>query len=298
MKQKILVAVSGGVDSVVLLDQLVKKYSAAEIVAAHFNHQIREAALRDARFVENLAKHYGVAYAYGQADVPAYAAEHKMSLEDAARQLRYGFLEKAALENGCLQVAVAHHADDQVETIVMRFLRGSGARGLSGMPEQRKLGAVTMIRPLLGVSRAAIELYAKENKLEHVVDETNTDTDILRNKIRHELIPLLKTYNPNLQESLARMSDIFSAEDVYLDDLARQSLETVVTRRSERSVRIDRVAFNDCPLVIQRRMVRLMIEHCQTEVPVGLAYIENFLKNNCTEVLINENGLLEVRKTS
>ena len=191
------VATSGGVDSMVLLF-LLKKFGYS-VKALHFEHGIRgEESLRDARFVEDFCKKNSIPFVLGHADVPVYANENKLSIETAARKLRYEFFDSCKTD----KIAVAHHADDQVETILQHITRGSGIKGLVGMmPRSGKI-----IRPLLCVTKDEIMDYCVLNNISYVCDSTNDDIQYSRNKIRHNVIPELKKINPNLTNAFLRLS--------------------------------------------------------------------------------------------
>ncbi|MGH7240306.1 MAG: tRNA lysidine(34) synthetase TilS [Candidatus Saccharimonadales bacterium] len=178
---KYIVAVSGGVDSVVLLD-LLAKLPGLELVVAHFDHGIRSDSSEDRRFVEKLAKNYNLQFIFAEGKLSAKASEA------AAREARYEFLEKARLNTGAAAIITAHHQDDVLETAVINLIRGTGRRGLSSLKETEKVK-----RPLLGYSKKAIKAYAKSHGLKWREDPTNTDTKYLRNYVRHELLPKLGT---------------------------------------------------------------------------------------------------------
>jgi tRNA(Ile)-lysidine synthase len=205
---KLLVGVSGGPDSLCLLDGFVRLGYA--VVAAHYNHRLRPEADADARHVQRVAEQMGVTFISAASDVRGYASEAGMSVEEAARTVRYRFLFAEARHLGCAAVAVGHTADDQVETVLMHFLRGAGLSGLRGMlpcgvmPEWDD--AIPLVRPLLGVWRKDVIAYCKEHALEPVFDKSNLDTTYFRNRLRHELIPTLQDYNPQVKEVLWRMS--------------------------------------------------------------------------------------------
>jgi len=207
---RVLVALSGGPDSVCLLsilEELRAKYS-LDICVAHFNHKLRgEAAERDARFAERLARQKGLPFAISSADVGAYAERQRLSTEDAGRRLRYEFLLRSSLSLGTNRVAVGHTADDQAETMLMRLIRGAGPDGLAGIPPVRPLGSSgepTIIRPLINAWRSDIMRYVRSRKLRYRKDVSNESPEYLRNKIRLELLPLLqREYNPRIKERLA-----------------------------------------------------------------------------------------------
>src|SRR5579875_2165050 len=201
---EIVVAVSGGADSLCLLHLLHrlcgpgKRYPAVSLRAAHLNHMLRGAeSARDASVVANIIESWAIPFTSGEIDVIALAKAEKRSLEEAARIARYRFLRGIA-KGG--RIAVAHHADDQVETLLLHWLRGSGLSGMVGMqPRQQDI-----IRPLLAVSRAETRAYCQENGITPLEDHSNIDPRFVRNRIRHELLPLLRQLNPGIQRTLLR----------------------------------------------------------------------------------------------
>ncbi len=293
----VLAAVSGGRDSVVLLDCL-SKLKDIELQVIHFNHKLRGTdSDDDALFVESLARKYGLSFSLGFADVKKYAAEHKLSIEDAAREVRYDYFVKTAQKLQANKIAIAHNKNDQVETIVMRFLRGAAGKGLSGMPERRIIGDVEIVRPLLSVSRIEIDDYAALNGLENIEDSSNAETVFLRNKIRHELIPFLKKYNDNLEETVLRMSDILKDEDNYLQRQALIAYQEVVLQEEDAQIKLDNRSIKNYDKAIQRRIVRLGIEKLFGYLPtVSMSYIENFLDNDLSQIAVDHDGNLLVSK--
>ena len=200
--QLVLVGLSGGADSVALLSILTTLGYRCE--ACHCNFQLRgEESLRDRRFAENVAAEVGVPFREITFDTMAYAAANKVSVEMACRELRYEWFEQQRRESGAAYVAVAHHRDDSIETMLLNLIRGTGIAGLTGIQPVNG----TIIRPLLSLSRAEIEAYLFEAHLTYVVDSTNRETLYTRNKIRLQLLPLMQTINPSVYESLSRTAD-------------------------------------------------------------------------------------------
>ena len=222
---KIVVGVSGGPDSLCLLhvlNQLRPQYDWV-LHVAHLHHRLRGAAAdEDMVFVALQAIEWGLPCSIQVVDVAAIAQAQGLSTEEAARQVRYGFLSQVAQEIGATAVTVGHHADDQSETVLMHFLRGTGLAGLRGMSPAVDLGNmrlirnhasaspphIPLVRPLLAVPRAAIETYCHDHHLSPRTDHSNCDATYFRNRIRHELLPLLETYNPNIRTRLRRTASI------------------------------------------------------------------------------------------
>lgn len=228
IKQSILAAVSGGRDSVVLAELLHRGGYRFEI--AHCNFHLRGVESdRDELFVRNLASHYGVACHVAQFDTDAYASEKKISIEMAARELRYEWFEQVRLERGLDLIAVAHHRDDAIETFFINLLRGAGLSGLCGMKAEN--GKV--VRPLLHISREEIDKFVADENLEYVDDCTNASDLYLRNRIRHQLIPLLRELNPSFDSVMEQnLHNLGDANEIYQSTVTA-ILENIITHRSD-----------------------------------------------------------------
>jgi tRNA(Ile)-lysidine synthase len=220
-KDKILVAVSGGVDSLTLLYLLysLKNELDIEIISATLNHGIRKTAQRDVQHVVDFSKKLGLNCITGKVDALKYSMKNKLSIEESARILRYRFLEKVLKETGFNKLAVAHNLNDLVENVLFRMSRGSGPFGLPGMKPKNG----NIIRPLLFYTKDEILDFALKNNIEYVVDETNLETIHTRNFIRHKIIPLFKNLNPNFETSVMRL-----VENIWeLDNFIERQLKNV-----------------------------------------------------------------------
>jgi tRNA(Ile)-lysidine synthase len=231
--QKVLVAVSGGVDSMVLLHLLDRfaKTTPLALTVAHFNHQLRGAASRaDEALVRQAARQLGMGFHSGRRQVRVRQRQAGISLEMAARELRYQFLAATARKLGIQTIALAHHADDQVELFFLRCLRGSGPMGLSGMKPLAPVPGnpdLVVVRPLLRFHKAELLAYAKRNRISYREDATNASLEPLRNRIRHELIPWLKLrYQPALERVILRTMELLDGEAAVVTQTAR-AWETV-----------------------------------------------------------------------
>ena len=221
---KVIVALSGGADSVSLLHVLlsIKDQYDLNICAAHFNHMIRgEEADLDERFCRELCARLDAELFAGRADVPAIAAESGESLELCGRRLRYAFFEELTAGHPDAKIATAHNRSDNTETVLMNLIRGSGIAGMAGIPVKRS----NIIRPLLCCSREEIEAYCAENSLDYVTDSTNLCDDYTRNKLRLNILPLLREMNPSLDEGVERMTSIMREADEYLNKVSEQELK-------------------------------------------------------------------------
>ncbi len=211
------VAVSGGVDSICLLHILRSLPELAlDLTVCHLDHGLRPASGQDAEFVQRVCACWGLPVFTARLEVRSFARANHLSLEMAARELRYAELRRMAGEHHLARVALGHQRDDQVETILLRILRGTGLEGLAGMAAAREDGL--FVRPLLGVGRAEILAYARENGLSWTEDATNQETDILRNRVRHVLLPLLRAeYNPGVGRALLGLSALAREAVTHLD---------------------------------------------------------------------------------
>jgi len=253
--EPLLAGVSGGPDSVALLDLLVAGGWRPHV--CHLNHQLRGAESgADAEFVRQLANSYGLLCTIEHRDVAAFAAEQKLSLEEAARRARIGFFTDVAARAGANKLALAHTADDQVETFLLRLLRGAGVPGLVGIWPERKLGPLRLVRPLLKVRRLEVLEYLADKHLSYRTDSSNFDPRFTRNRIRHELLPALeRDFNPAICDVLLRTAEILRDEDFYL---LKHVAETFYLRAS-RDDALQAAKLAEYPAAVQRRLVRFWL---------------------------------------
>lgn len=253
----VLCAVSGGRDSMCLLtwlQELSGSYGFT-VAAAHYHHGLRgQTADRDEQFVRSYCAQHAIPCYVGRGDTNAAVREHGWSVEEAARNLRYAFLLETAQKSGAVRIATAHHMGDNAETVLMNLVRGTGLTGLSGIAPVRGI----YIRPLLETSRAEIEEYLAAHAVPYVDDETNEEGIYTRNKVRHEIMPLLAELNPNVVESISKTAALLRQEDEYLDRVTERVCKTVDCDAS--TARIRREALNDLPLALRRRVVRRMMD--------------------------------------
>jgi len=270
--RRALIAVSGGRDSVALLHAL-HALGWRKLTVVHLDHQLRRAASRaDARFVERLARKLGLRCVIGRADVRGYAAERGVSVEVAARELRYAFFAGVARRERCRNVFLAHHADDQVETCLFNFLRGSGAAGLAGMRRESalKIGATTLhlLRPMLGIRRKEIDAFLAARKIRWREDASNLSAAHTRNRLRVRVLPMLaEEFGPAFPEAILRASEILAAEEDWMRGEAGH-----FAIGAELSVRELAAA----PLALRRRVVRNWLELMEIS-EVGFAETERVL---------------------
>lgn len=258
----VVVGVSGGPDSLALFHILVQQ--AVPVVVAHLDHGLRASASRDYQQVKDLAGEFGVEF-YGRAvQVDEQAARTGQSIEEAARQVRYQFLFEIASHVRASAVAVGHNADDQVETILMHFLRGAGMDGLSGMQSYSLPNPwsteIPLIRPLLTCWRDEILEYCQQNMLEPVQDETNLDLRFTRNRLRHQLISDLENYNPQVKTALLRSAALLRAEGELLQPIFAGGWDSCLEREGGHDILFRREIFKQQPLAVQRHIVKRTLQ--------------------------------------
>ena len=262
---RILVALSGGPDSVALIYSLaaIKPEFGLKLYAAHLNHRLRgKESDEDEKFAKHLASGLKVEFFSRRIDVKKEAKKRKLSIEETARELRYGYLEKLANQIKADKIALGHQADDQAETFLMRLIRGAGGAGLSGIPARRG----RIIRPLIQIRRSEIEEFLKANRIPCRLDSSNYVPDYLRNKIRLSLLPgIKKELNPRIVETLNRTADIISLQQEYVERTAEQMLESS-GRRGKGKITVGLRAFADHDLCLQREMIRLCVKRLKGDL--------------------------------
>ena len=215
----VLVCVSGGADSVCLLEVMrhISYEADVDIAVAHYNHELRaEESDRDETFVMEICEAHGIPFYSGRGDVANYAKKNGLGIEEAARNMRYDFFYKTASIAGAEKIATAHTMDDNAETMILNLARGAGANGMSGIPPVR--GSV--IRPLLQVSRKEVMAFVTEREIRYVEDSTNSLDIYTRNKVRNTIIPLIKELNPRFNEAASTAAELFRADEDFISDIA------------------------------------------------------------------------------
>ena len=255
----IVIGVSGGPDSLALLHILAGMMAPDCLVVAHLNHGLRPEAAAEAAFVGQEAAAHGLRFHDRKVDVAGLAREQGWSIEEAGRIARYRFLGDVVEESLAEALLVAHNADDQAETVLHNILRGSGLRGLQGMRPLSSLPGrddIRLIRPLLAISRRQIEAYCHEHELQPMLDSTNKDPAYLRNRLRHELLPLLADYNPRVREHLRSLAAIVAADEAYLEAQTAAAWPLVLSAKGAGWLRLDRQKWRALPLSLRRRTLR------------------------------------------
>jgi tRNA(Ile)-lysidine synthase len=266
-----VVAVSGGPDSVALL-HLLHTLSAKwhwRLTAAHVNHGFRgEESDREAEFVAELCRRLGIPLETGVVDAPAFIRETGRNSQDAARKLRYDFLLETARQAGASKVALAHHADDQAETVLMRVLRGTGPSGLAGIPASRRMKNVELIRPLLRIYKEELIGYCAEAGLSYCFDSSNAKRTYTRNRVRLDALPFLQQFNPRLPEALNRLIQMMEAEDAYLLHETEKAFRRIAVSEGS-GYSFSRTAFAGLHLALQRRLIKLILNYLSSGTESG-----------------------------
>lgn len=272
----IVVGVSGGPDSLCLMETMRK--AGYPVIVAYFDHQLRPESASDARMVEQTANRLMLACYVDGADVRAYAETHKQSIEEAARNLRYRFLFKLARQYNAQAVAVGHTADDQVETVLMHFLRGSGITGLKGMSYRAIIpifdSAIPVVRPLLDLWREETVVYCAVNGLRPHYDSSNDSLNFQRNRIRHLLIPNLETYNPKFREAVLRMSQSLKGDYTFVMETLDTAWKQTVLASDNESITFDYSLLSSCSLGLQRNLVKQAMQDLRPGVDVTFSVLE------------------------
>jgi tRNA(Ile)-lysidine synthase len=270
----VLAACSGGPDSLALVDLLVQyqETGAINLFVAHFDHGLRgEASRQDAEFVRLFCAVRGLPFFCGFADVPALLQRNGGSVEEVARKLRYEYLRQILTQLGGGVIATGHHRDDQAETVLLTLLRGGGWLGLSAMQPR----GLDIIRPLLCLNRVEIDAYCRERDLQPRTDDSNSDVKFMRNRVRHELMPvLIQRFNPAVTETLCRTADVLAEGQDFLRRHTLECLPNVVERR-EHGYRIDAGLFAGMHVAIQRELLRELLEQLRGDTRgIGYNHIE------------------------
>jgi tRNA(Ile)-lysidine synthase len=293
----VLVGVSGGPDSLCLLGILHE--AGYRVIVAHFNHRLRPEADQEAASVSERARKLGLPFVSGCVDVRGYAEEQSFSLEEAARLLRYRFLFAAARQHGAQAVAVGHTADDQVETVLMHFLRGAGLSGLKGMEYRTLLPVfdlqIPLVRPMLSLWREDTESYCRAHNLQPHLDASNTDQTYFRNRLRHALVPELEKYNPRFKESILRTAQAMQSDYADLQKVLESAWKNIVLRNGETWVEFDQPGLATLSRGLRRNLIRRAAELLRPESrDFGFEALEraaSFIENPAGKQVDFVNGL-------
>ncbi len=281
-KDKIVIGVSGGPDSMCLLNCLfcLKEKLAIEIIVAHVNHMLRPEAEEETKYVQEFCQKIEVPCFIKYANITKMSQEEKLGKEEMGRKVRYEFFEEVAIKTNANKITTAHNSNDNAETVLMNLLRGSGISGLKGIEIKVKKGNLEYIRPILECERIEIENYCKEKELDPKMDKTNLDNIYTRNKIRNQLIPYLqKEFNPNIIQGLNRLSELAGEEEEYFKEIVSQTYETIKIGENEKEIILDSKKFNNLPKVIKSKVLIYTINNAiGTTQGIGKIHIEDIIK--------------------
>ena len=275
---KIICGVSGGPDSICMLDILkdLKEELKFELIVCHINHLIREEAISDEEYVVNYCKENNIKCYVKRIDVKKYANNNKQGTEEAGRTVRYEFFEEILQKEGANKIAIAHNKNDKIETIIMNMLRGSGISGLKGIEPKREN---KYIRPLIETERTSIEEYCEEKNLRPRIDKTNFINDCTRNKIRNVVIPYIKNeFNPNIINTMDRLSSIIEEENRYLEKITIDVFEKLKIKEEKGHLVLKLKEFNKQDIVIKKRLILYAINKT-------IGNVQNIEKVNINDII-------------
>ena len=285
----VLAACSGGADSLVLVDLLAEYHDEGliRLFVAHFDHRLRgEASTRDAEFVRQFCAERNLPFFGGAADVRETMDVAGGSLEEVARHLRYDYLRSVLARIGGGLIATGHHKDDQAETVFLNLIRGSGNRGLAAMQKRRN----DIVRPLLCLKRSEIELYCRERNLQPRTDESNSDVAYYRNRVRHELIPLVQQrFNPSLTDTLCRTAEILAEGQQFIHQYVMERLTGWALHQGT-GYRLDAAVFSCLPAAVQRELLMVLLEQLRGDTRgISFTHIEQI-----RQLFLHDNGLRRI----
>lgn len=297
---KIVLGVSGGPDSICMLDMMrelkEEKNINFEIYVAHVNHMIREEAIEDEKYVQNYCLKHNIKFFVKRVDVQKIANDKKIGTEEAGRKVRYDFFEEVLQKTGSNKIAIAHNKNDKIETIIMHLLRGSGLSGLKGIEPIRDN---KYIRPLIECERQEIEQYCENRKLQPRIDKTNFENEYTRNKIRNIVIPYIKKeFNPNIIQTLSRLSEVATDESNYIDLQTQKIYNKLLIEKKDKQIILKLNEFNQQENVIQKRLVLKTIKELNGSTDrIEKVHIEDIIKlcnNNIGNKYLTPNKNLKI----
>ena len=280
---KIILGVSGGPDSISMLNILnnirndKKLQLKFDIIVAHVNHNIRKEAIDDQKFVENFCKKINIPFYVKSIDIPQISKNQKIGEEEAGRNARYQFFDEILEKEHANKIAIAHNKNDKIETIIMNIFRGSGIAGLRGIEPIKNN---KYIRPLIACERKEIEQYCKEQGIEPRIDKTNFENEYTRNKIRNIIIPYIKKeFNPNIIETMDRLSNLVKEEDEYLENLVETKYKQFIKEETSKQITLDLKKFNNEEKVIKSRLLLYTISRLLGSTKgIEKVHIEDIIK--------------------
>ena len=299
-RDKIVLGVSGGPDSLCMLNILNEIKNDKEIdfdlIIAHINHMIREEAQSDEEFVKEFCQKLQIKCYIKRIDVKKYANNNKIGLEEAGRKVRYDFFDEVMQKENANKIAIAHNKNDKAETIIMNILRGSGPSGLKGIEPKRNN---KYIRPIIELTRDEIETYCEQKKLNPRIDKTNFINDCTRNKIRNIVLPYIKKeFNPNIVETINRLSSVVIEEDDFIQKITKQEYSKILIEENQKEIILDLKEFNKQENVIKKRLIIYTISRLMgNSKNIEKVHIEDIIKlcsNNIGNKFLTPNKNIKV----
>ncbi len=275
--EHLLIALSGGTDSVCLLKALsmLKDELEISLSAIYIDHQLRpDETPFEIDFCKKICDSLSIPLTIKSIDVLSYAISEKISKQEAARELRYRAFYEAAFELKADKIAIGHNADDQAETILIRLIRGAGPLGLAGIPPVRQ----KIIRPLIEIERSEIEAFIDAHDIGYVIDSSNLIDRYLRNKIRHIIMPEIKNINPSVVKTISRTADIYRSEERYFDILVTKSIMKMISRKNDQSIELFISPLEMLDPVILRRVLRRAVDETKGLKGITFIHIEDIIK--------------------
>ncbi|MGB9891035.1 tRNA lysidine(34) synthetase TilS [Thermodesulfovibrio yellowstonii] len=272
----VLVGLSGGPDSVCLLQilNILKSSYKLKISAAYIDHELRpDDVPKEIEFCKKLCESLNIPFYVQSINVKDFAKKEKISIQEAARILRYAALDQISININAHKIAVAHNADDQAETVIMRLLRGAGPAGLSGIPPVRK----KIIRPLIEIERTEIERFLSEKNISYIIDPSNESMKYLRNKIRKTLMPVIKTVSPKATKIISKTADIIREENDYINVAVTKALMRLMSRKTDKTVELFCNPMEVLNIVILRRALRFAIDSVKGLKGLTFDHIEDII---------------------
>ena len=271
--EKVIVAVSGGPDSMALLHYLIhEKDLQLKIEAAHVDHLLRGAeSADDLAFVEKYCHEHQLRCHTASLNVQEKMKDSGIGLQEAAREVRYDFLRNVMKEADATALVLGHHADDQIETVLFRLVRGSTMKGRAGIQAKRIFGNGFLVRPFLAITKEEIEQYCEHHNIPVRVDPSNEKDDYTRNRFRHHIIPLLKQENPALHEQVIRFTEEVAEDESYLEEAAQKRLKELVIEKNDHFYKIDQEKWCAEAPPLQRRLIHLILNYLYAKVPTSLS---------------------------
>lgn len=265
-KDRVILGISGGPDSIYMLHKFleIKEEYKLSLVCAHFNHGLRPEADEEERFVKKVCKEAGLKCISEKKNVGQFFKGD--SLEQTARILRYDFFMKVSRQEKIKKLALAHHKDDLVETVLIRILRGSGLRGLRGFLPISKYKGLTVIRPLIETNKKDIVSWLKDKKIAYCIDKSNLEDKFLRNKVRIKLLPFLKEFNPNVTENLYNLAGNLSLDYDFIYKASFDSFNSLKRGETKKGIKLDLEGLKKLPLAILNNVLRIAIEETKGNV--------------------------------